>query len=160
MNIFIWRLCQGRIPTRTTLDMMDIDLDSLLCPHCNDTVESVEHCIISCKWAQKGWIDLFKWLFKWWNMGQVNGGSIRDIIMHEGRNNFNSHKKELLETAIWSMAYIIWSIRNKVVFENKKAIYIDLCAEVQVRSFFWIRHRVKKLNISWSSWCSNLETCS
>lgn len=84
VNIFIWRLRLSRIPVRVVLDCIGMDLDSLLCPCCQDIVESVDHCFIWCKWVQEGWGKIFKW----WSMGSFNGGSIEDLMLHKRRNGF------------------------------------------------------------------------
>ncbi|GJX27464.1 reverse transcriptase domain, reverse transcriptase zinc-binding domain protein [Tanacetum coccineum] len=41
--VFIWRLFHGRFPVCTTLDDIAIDLNTLLCPSCNEVIESLDH---------------------------------------------------------------------------------------------------------------------
>lgn len=126
VNIFVWLLRQGRLPVRVVLDRIGMDLDSILCPCCQDMVESVDHCIIRCKWVEVGWVRIFKW----WNMGTFNGGSIEELITHEGRHGFYKRQKDRWQAVVWTTAYVIWRIRNSVIFNNKKTNHIDLCAEV------------------------------
>lgn len=149
VNIFIWQLRQDHLPVRTRLDHLGIDLDSTLCPCCLDTVETRDHCFFRCNWVEKGWEDIFKW----WNLDKSNFSSIRELVTHEGRSNFVRNQRCLWQAMVWSTAYIIWSMRNKVIFEGKKTRQINLCVEVQLLSFFWIKNRKKGLNISCSSWC-------
>ncbi|GJZ76368.1 reverse transcriptase domain, reverse transcriptase zinc-binding domain protein, partial [Tanacetum coccineum] len=42
VNVFIWRLKCGRIPVRSILNHIGIDLHSKLCPCCENAVETIE----------------------------------------------------------------------------------------------------------------------
>lgn len=55
VNIFVWRLMLGRLPSRMMLEhfCLGIDLDSLLYPRCNMEVESIKHALISCMEVKK-----------------------------------------------------------------------------------------------------------
>ncbi|GKB65405.1 RNA-directed DNA polymerase, eukaryota, reverse transcriptase zinc-binding domain protein [Tanacetum coccineum] len=46
VNVFVWRALKGRLPVRVELDRRGIDLDSVLCACCNDSVESCTHCLV------------------------------------------------------------------------------------------------------------------
>ncbi|KAJ9535918.1 hypothetical protein OSB04_un000917 [Centaurea solstitialis] len=48
VNIFMWRLRLGRLPTCVVLDKMGVDLDSHLCPRCGEEVESIPHAFFTC----------------------------------------------------------------------------------------------------------------
>lgn len=69
VNVLVWRLRQGRMPVRVVLDHMGIDLDSLLCPCCQDVIETVDHCFCRCKWVEASWNKIFNW----WLVGHFNG---------------------------------------------------------------------------------------
>ncbi|GKB26925.1 reverse transcriptase domain, reverse transcriptase zinc-binding domain protein, partial [Tanacetum coccineum] len=45
VNIFVWRAIKGRLPVLVELDKRGIDLDSVLCPCCNNSVETCAHCL-------------------------------------------------------------------------------------------------------------------
>ncbi|GKF35098.1 hypothetical protein Tco_0108298 [Tanacetum coccineum] len=42
VNVFMWRFKCGRIPVRTLLDNIGMDLHSTLCPHCSFVASSVQ----------------------------------------------------------------------------------------------------------------------
>ncbi|GJY46363.1 peroxidase 64 [Tanacetum coccineum] len=46
VNVFIWKLKCGRIPVRSILDHIGIDLDSTLCPCCENAVETIDHIMV------------------------------------------------------------------------------------------------------------------
>ncbi|GJU60508.1 reverse transcriptase domain, reverse transcriptase zinc-binding domain protein, partial [Tanacetum coccineum] len=54
VNVFVWRVLHGRILVCVKLDKIGIDLDSLLCPCCDDSVESCDHSLVTCNVA-KSW---------------------------------------------------------------------------------------------------------
>ena len=52
--IFVWRLYHRRIPVRVVLDNMGIDLHSVLCPCCDESIESLDHCFVLCPKVRLG----------------------------------------------------------------------------------------------------------
>ena len=112
--IFIWRLQQKRVPVFDWLNHLGIDLNSILCSHCGNEIETVEHCFLRCHRVRKGWEKIFKW----WNMGPYNINSLEDILDHKGQNNFCKKQKVIWQAVCWSMLYHILSARNKRVFEK------------------------------------------
>ncbi|XP_071700491.1 uncharacterized protein [Rutidosis leptorrhynchoides] len=81
IGIFVWRALRGRIPVREELDKRGIDLDSLLCPMCNDFIESVDHVLISCKAAT----DVWKAIYNWWGSSPPNFDSLQKLFSGSGR---------------------------------------------------------------------------
>ena len=77
--IFIWQLQKKKITIYTWLDHIGIDLNSTLCPHCEDDIETVDHCFLNCPRVLQAWGRVFKL----WNMGSFNCGLIHDIINHQ-----------------------------------------------------------------------------
>ncbi|GJV18277.1 RNA-directed DNA polymerase, eukaryota, reverse transcriptase zinc-binding domain protein [Tanacetum coccineum] len=61
VNIFVWRALKERLPVREELDKRGIDLDSVLCPSCNNVVESCAHCLVTCDIARSVWDKNFSW---------------------------------------------------------------------------------------------------
>ncbi|GJX36532.1 RNA-directed DNA polymerase, eukaryota, reverse transcriptase zinc-binding domain protein [Tanacetum coccineum] len=63
VNIFIWKLSLNKLPTLENLDSKGVDLDSVLCPVCNDQIECVNHIFFACGLAKDLWRLMAKWLF-------------------------------------------------------------------------------------------------
>ncbi|XP_071704813.1 uncharacterized protein [Rutidosis leptorrhynchoides] len=61
--IFIWRSLMNRLPTSSELDKREIDLDTTLCPICNNQVQNVEHILVNCPKIANIW----ELVLKWWN---------------------------------------------------------------------------------------------
>ena len=147
VNVFIWRLKCGRIPVRSLLDHIGIDLHSTLCPYCENAVETIDHIMITCSFACGVWSKIFMW----WNLGCFNGSSISEILSDDGL--VSSKLKGVWQAVSWSALYLIWKARNSKVFQSKEMVVDDLFFEIQLTSFFWISHRFKKLGIRWVDWC-------
>ncbi|GJW54080.1 RNA-directed DNA polymerase, eukaryota, reverse transcriptase zinc-binding domain protein [Tanacetum coccineum] len=58
------QLSLNKLPSRVNLDLKGIDVGLLLCPICQEDVESVNHIFFSCEMAKALW-DLFA---KWWEL--------------------------------------------------------------------------------------------
>ncbi|GKB31218.1 RNA-directed DNA polymerase, eukaryota, reverse transcriptase zinc-binding domain protein [Tanacetum coccineum] len=61
VNIFMWMSLKGRLLVRVELDRRGIDLDSVLCPCCNDIVETCAHCLVTCDLAMSVWVKAVTW---------------------------------------------------------------------------------------------------
>ncbi|GKC61171.1 RNA-directed DNA polymerase, eukaryota, reverse transcriptase zinc-binding domain protein, partial [Tanacetum coccineum] len=51
VNIFLWRFNLDRLPHRLNLSKHGIKIGSIICPICNNNMESAEHIFFSCKMA-------------------------------------------------------------------------------------------------------------
>ncbi|GJU64009.1 RNA-directed DNA polymerase, eukaryota, reverse transcriptase zinc-binding domain protein [Tanacetum coccineum] len=59
INILAW--INDRLPTRSNLDSRGIELHSLLCPICDDSIEYAQHLFLHCNLAYDVWSSVFKW---------------------------------------------------------------------------------------------------
>ncbi|GKC16931.1 reverse transcriptase domain, reverse transcriptase zinc-binding domain protein [Tanacetum coccineum] len=147
VNVFMWRLKCGRIPVRTFLDNIGMDLHSILCPHCEESIETVYHSMVRCKFVSLVWSSICAW----WSIGSFDGSSVQDVLNLAG---FGSSKLCLYWQAVmWTSLYLIWKDRNNKVFRDKQMSAADLVFEIQLTSFFWISHRCNSFEYSWVDWC-------
>ncbi|GJX60145.1 reverse transcriptase domain, reverse transcriptase zinc-binding domain protein [Tanacetum coccineum] len=82
VNIFVWRALKGRLPVRVELDRRGIDLDSILCPSCDNVVESCAHSLVTCDLA-----SVWEKIFRWWKLGHVNAFTIDEFFSSSGNVN-------------------------------------------------------------------------
>ncbi|XP_071739668.1 uncharacterized protein [Rutidosis leptorrhynchoides] len=72
INIHIWRLALGRLPTRLNLSRRCVEIQQIGCVLCSYNVESTDHVIFECHFALdiwrrvRIWIDLDSPIFKNW----------------------------------------------------------------------------------------------
>lgn len=53
INVFVWRVTKGRLSVRVELEKRGIDLDTMLCPRCDEHIETVNHALVLCKEVMK-----------------------------------------------------------------------------------------------------------
>ncbi|GJV36397.1 reverse transcriptase domain, reverse transcriptase zinc-binding domain protein [Tanacetum coccineum] len=74
------KMVDNKLPVRSELDKSGIDLDSLLCPSCNDVVETIDHCLVLCNMASHIWEKIFDW----WKIALVNAFSTNECVTPRG----------------------------------------------------------------------------
>ncbi|XP_023739863.1 uncharacterized protein LOC111887963 [Lactuca sativa] len=113
--------------------------DSILCPVCSTTVETVEHIFANCSEL----IVLWTHIAIWWGVRCPSQLTVDSL--------FNWADSSVILTTFWC----IWNFRNVVIFRAntpKKSLIFD---DVVHKSYVWISSRCSKAKISWSSWLHN-----
>ncbi|XP_071713078.1 uncharacterized protein [Rutidosis leptorrhynchoides] len=62
VNIFLWRFRLDYLPVRWNLSAKGIDINSVVCPICNNGVETREHLFFECDLARELWHKIRLWL--------------------------------------------------------------------------------------------------
>ncbi|XP_071731071.1 uncharacterized protein [Rutidosis leptorrhynchoides] len=114
--IFSWRVIQQKIPVRFELDKKGIDLHTILCPLCDQHIETIEQVLINCHKANSIWSHLLVW----WNQNNTLISNINDAIIHDQGFSCNSIGLSLWQATKWITCYIIWKHRNLKVFTNRE----------------------------------------
>ncbi|GJX98461.1 RNA-directed DNA polymerase, eukaryota, reverse transcriptase zinc-binding domain protein [Tanacetum coccineum] len=149
VNIFVWRALRGRLPVRVELDRRGVDLDSVLCPSCNNIVETCSHSLITCDLAMGVWDKIFSW----WKAVCVNAFSLDEFFSSNGNVNVPTYFSRVCQAVIWSIGYFIWKERNTYVFGNKISTTNKIVQDIQLRSYEWIVRRSNKYkDIDWQRW--------
>lgn len=151
VNIFVWRTLKGRLPVREELDKRGIDLHSLLCPRCNDDIEMVDHMIALCKWS----FDIWEKIFEWWNLGNVNAFTSKDILIHNGNSGMSDKCKVVWQVVVRTTTYFIWKERNIKCFGKKNSSVFHIIQDIKLKSFEWVTRRSKWRDINWFVWVNN-----
>ncbi|XP_071727211.1 uncharacterized protein [Rutidosis leptorrhynchoides] len=155
IEIFIWRARLRRLAVRVELDKRGVNLHSVLCPICNDVVESVEHSLILCKFAMEVW----ERVCKWWGFANVVSLSISEAFLGKSSQHLSPLQILIWQAVEWSTGYLIWKNRNQKVFKDKSWSGPMALNEIQVISFEWISRRIKGKSIDWLTWLSNPKSC-
>ncbi|GJY42434.1 hypothetical protein Tco_0429704 [Tanacetum coccineum] len=117
-----------------------IDLDSVLCPSCNNCVESCAHSLATCDLA----ISVWEKVFSWWKMGTVNAFSIGEFFSSYGNLSVPVDISRVWQAVLWSTGYFIWKERNARVFGNKVSSTNQIVQDFQLKSYEWIIRRSNK----------------
>ncbi|GJU75838.1 reverse transcriptase domain, reverse transcriptase zinc-binding domain protein [Tanacetum coccineum] len=155
VNVFLWRTMIARLLVRMELDKKGIDLDSLLCPCCDNYTETVEHCIISCEDAMRVW----EMIFTWWGMGSVNVFTVRDLFSHKGGLVVDKVPHKVWNAVLRFAGYLIWKRRDDRVFRGTCGNIVRLFQDVQLKSYEWINRRSKSIKLEWEKWIRRPQNC-
>ncbi|GJU54306.1 RNA-directed DNA polymerase, eukaryota [Tanacetum coccineum] len=64
INIFAWKVCLDKLPTRLNLSLRGIDIPSIICPICSSAEESGSHLLFGCNMARL----LLRKVARWWEL--------------------------------------------------------------------------------------------
>ena len=132
INVFVWRALRGRLPVRVELDKKGIDIPNILCPMCDETVETIDHALVLCNKSMRIWSKIFEW----WSCGVVDSFTTSDMLRHGGCNLVSSKSKVLWEAVVWITGYFIWRNRkNCFVFGKNVESVENVVQDVKVRSY-------------------------
>ncbi|KAL9419760.1 hypothetical protein AB3S75_037510 [Citrus x aurantiifolia] len=121
IKIFLWRAINNLLPTSENLWKKRV-VQELICQICSSNVETISHALLGCKMAKKVWRNS-----QFPEM--LAEGKSHDISrMFQGllKKHHNS-KMETIATLLW----IIWTTRNKWLFEGRKNDPIRLVARAE-----------------------------
>ncbi|GKB87707.1 hypothetical protein Tco_0959979, partial [Tanacetum coccineum] len=77
------KILHGESGGQATLDRRGIDLDSVLYPSSNNSMESCAHSLVTCDLA----ISVWEKIFSWWKLGTVNAFTIDEFFSSYGNVN-------------------------------------------------------------------------
>ncbi|GJS70247.1 ribonuclease H-like domain-containing protein [Tanacetum coccineum] len=88
-----------------------VALSSILCPLCEDEVESVAHCLISCSWVKPLW----RKVWSWWQFDPSSSmPSVSDFVRGNIRSLGNPVLKKIVHGVLLCVLWAIWRWRNNV----------------------------------------------
>nr|GEZ21687.1 RNA-directed DNA polymerase, eukaryota, reverse transcriptase zinc-binding domain protein [Tanacetum cinerariifolium] len=97
INVFVWRGLRGRLPVLIELDKKGVDIPNILCPMCDETMETMDHALVLCNESMRVWSKFFEW----WGYGFLDSFITSDMLRHEGGNFVSSNSKVLWEAVVW-----------------------------------------------------------
>lgn len=62
VNILFWRVFLDRLLTRWNLIRKGVEVNSLMCPFCSNSLENIDHVLWSCMLSTSLWDQVFKWV--------------------------------------------------------------------------------------------------
>ncbi|KAJ9560470.1 hypothetical protein OSB04_005630, partial [Centaurea solstitialis] len=148
VNIFVWRLRLGRIPTRSVLDKMGIDLDSFLCPRCGEQIEDLEHALFKCEKVKP-----------LWELVSVTPKNLKSLFIAKVTN----------RTAAWELFERLTKMdfggleprvphlvgQKQVCVSKRKASIVENFTEFQLKIFEWITRRDPELKMEMAVWLND-----
>jgi hypothetical protein len=125
------------------------------CVWCVHSPESTKHLFLHCDIAHLVWYEIFKWL------GVViimppNLMILLDCFV--GAANKKRARKGFL--LVWhSVVWVLWNVRNNLIFNSVVKNYIDIVEDVKVLSWKWSVDRLKVTPSLYYEWCWDPGDC-
>ncbi|GJV24670.1 RNA-directed DNA polymerase, eukaryota [Tanacetum coccineum] len=110
INIFAWKVCLDKLPTRLNLSLCGIDIPFIICPICSLARESCSHLLFSCSMARLLW----RKVARWWDFDIPEFSSYEDWIAWFNSIQISKVVKDVLEGVSYVMWWVIWKFRNQV----------------------------------------------
>ena len=150
VNVLAWKICLDRLPTRLNLSKRGLEIPSILCPICNEVVESSSHLFFSCSLARQ----VLRLLCRWWELEFPSLNSYGEWLIWLSSTRLPKIKKEMLEGSCYVSWWIIWRHRNQCLFGSRHPRRDTIFDDIVQMSFLWISSRCKS-KIAWDTWIQN-----
>ena len=147
VNILTWKMMTNSLPTRFKISCRGILIDSILCGVCNKGVETTSHLFFSCPIARQ----VVSQILRWWFLDAVEWDSFEEWVDWVDSVRLPRKNKILLEGVFYVLWWILWSFRNKTLFDRKSPKKVSLFDDVVCMSFNWCRSRCKS-RFGWDGW--------
>nr|GEU33239.1 retrovirus-related Pol polyprotein from transposon TNT 1-94 [Tanacetum cinerariifolium] len=100
INIFAWKLCLDRLPTRVNLAKRNMAVASLLFPLCDSSMKDAAHLFLRCDMAK----DVMFLVSRWWDLEDHRFGSFQEWLAWFNSIRLGAKSKGVLE----GVFYISW----------------------------------------------------
>ncbi|XP_057425637.1 uncharacterized protein LOC130719002 [Lotus japonicus] len=157
VKAFVWRMLLNRIPTKVDLRRRSAipAAANLLCSLCNIEEESCDHLFCTCARSLDVWLAVHRW-FGFVTAVPSSSKSLFSQFSFLARNK----KQRLAEMTVWmASCWSLWLMRNSIIFSDgvwDDDFVLDL---IQVRSWYWIKEKVRGFYYSLFEWKTSPLIC-
>ncbi|GJR98994.1 RNA-directed DNA polymerase, eukaryota, reverse transcriptase zinc-binding domain protein [Tanacetum coccineum] len=137
VNILTWKIKMDALPTRFNLSRRGIDIESISCPICDCGVETSSHLFFRCSLSRQ----IVSKILLWWDVPYVEVESYAEWLEWLGSVRMSASLKLMFEGVFSVFWWLLWSFRNKTVFETSSLSKSILFDDVVSSSFHWSRSR-------------------
>ncbi|GKB28130.1 RNA-directed DNA polymerase, eukaryota [Tanacetum coccineum] len=145
VNIYMWHLFLDRLPHRLNLSLRGLDIDSIMCPLCNNHVESNAHVFFSCDIAR----DVWSLVRGWCDSKFPSPSSFDDWDVWYPSWKASKYLKTQAYVIFASSCWVLWRFRNNVTFHSQVMRKCDIFDNIRLFSFSWLKSR-GKMSIRWT----------
>ncbi|GJR32202.1 RNA-directed DNA polymerase, eukaryota [Tanacetum coccineum] len=139
LNITAWRVCLDKLPTRLNHSSRGLDIPTIICPLCNESVESTSHIFFSCQLSSQ----LMAKVCRWWELDYIPLNSYANWFFWLTNSRLSKLKKEILEGVCYVTWWLIWKFRNQCLFRASQPRRDCIFDDIVQMSYLWISNRCK-----------------
>nr|GEX79120.1 RNA-directed DNA polymerase, eukaryota [Tanacetum cinerariifolium] len=120
INVHAWKVMSDSIPTRFNISRRGISIDSLSCIMCDNGVKTSNHLFFSCCFVRQ----VFRLIMRWWDVPEADFESYVGWLDWLVNLRFQQKKKMMFEGVFYVTWWMLWTFRNKIIFENKTPLKV------------------------------------
>ncbi|GJZ39582.1 RNA-directed DNA polymerase, eukaryota, partial [Tanacetum coccineum] len=93
INIHAWKVSLDCLPTRINISRRGMDIESILCPMCDNAAESASHLFFTCRVAK----EVFRNILCWWDVDYMDIHSYEEWVTWIMNLRLSLKHKKMLE---------------------------------------------------------------
>ncbi|XP_071700168.1 uncharacterized protein [Rutidosis leptorrhynchoides] len=137
VNVFLWRFRLDCLPVRWNLSAKGIDIVSVVCPSCDNGVETSKHIFFDCVLASEVWRKIRIWL----NCDLPPFDSRDSFISWLEGVRFQFSSKNRIIAVVVTCLWALWRFRNGLVFHDSFCSRSNLFDVIRLVAFRWLKNR-------------------
>ncbi|PWA95340.1 RNA-directed DNA polymerase, eukaryota [Artemisia annua] len=131
VNIFVWRALRDRLPTRWNLSNKGVEIESILCPSCSSSPETIHHLLWTCSLTTCVWLKVFSWL----DLPYPTPSYLQDVFAYVDHLHIHNDRKLMLQAIFGVVLWTLWSFRNRLIFNSHPMARNEIFDKVTSASF-------------------------
>ncbi|KAL8516890.1 hypothetical protein ACS0TY_015225 [Phlomoides rotata] len=147
VRVHAWRILWERLPTTTKLQRRRSlpPGANINCVFCDASLESVRHVFFECGFAYRFWMECLSWL----GVKTVLSSNPSISLLHFSRL-LRGAKGLEFAVCMWKcVVWLIWKVRNDIIFKGEQIENIKLLEELKVRLWSWLMAKNQRCS-TWS----------
>lgn len=134
VNIFVWRMLLGQLPTTVKLEKRWVMISNVRCPICEWEDETMVCLFSRFEVAKKMWESIFRLL----DIKVGNFCDPSDLLEIVEELKINNKKRKVVEGIVFTDLWVIWKFRNDVLHDSKNIRKKMIMDSIQEQSFLWL----------------------
>nr|GEV37122.1 RNA-directed DNA polymerase, eukaryota [Tanacetum cinerariifolium] len=131
----------GEFRVKDIRNQRGVSLDSLSCPLCHASEESIHHTLIQCALAKL----VFRKVCRWWDLPWQDLSSVSDWSSWFSTIRLSHKLKEMLEGVFYIAWWSIWVFCNRSIFDASPLRRPVIFDDIVSLSFIWSSSRCSKI---------------
>lgn len=124
LNILIWKINLGIIPTRVRLSHWGLELHLILRPVCHIAIEIIDHLFVGCSELT----DIWRHVTIWSDVHLPDHFTIIDFMLWSDSTSLRGSQRKVFDVVVISTFWCLWNFRNIIVLERlflEKSLIFD-----------------------------------